>query len=536
MDIKRLIPAIAICLIIMLGWERLSVHMGWSPDRTQQQSQQTPAEDGAPQPTAAEPAALQEIPAFTPTPGRTVIIRTPLYEAGLYTGGGFLESFRLAQYTVGTGADEGASERVNLIGPLARSKASLGLLLDGKPTWTGAEWSADASDLRLDAGETGTVRLSAMMDGIALARELTFDADSYLIHEKITLTGAQERRARLGITVSAENLSFGASQYNETGVAWRVNDSRKEITDTDDLAKGMSASGMVQWAGVMSKYFMAAVTPIEGTDLGIRARYEDAVYRAVVEKPDVRIIPGQTFESSWNYWIGPKDRELIKNAPNDLASAIDMGWFGAIGTILLWLLNFFHSYVGNYGVAIILLTVLVKIILSPLSYKSYKSMERMKKLQPMVQKLREKHGDDRQALSRETMALYRTYKVNPAGGCLPMVVQIPVFFGLYQALLNALELRHATFIPTLPFTDMMWLADLSVKDPFYITPIVMGATMLLQQKLTPMGGDPMQAKIMMLMPIIFTFLFVNFPAGLVVYWLTNNVLSIAQQWWMLRKA
>jgi YidC/Oxa1 family membrane protein insertase len=157
-------------------------------------------------------------------------------------------------------------------------------------------------------------------------------------------------------------------------------------------------------------------------------------------------------------------------------------------------------------------------------------MDQMKKLQPMIQKLREKHGDDKKAMNQEMMQLYKTYKVNPAGGCLPMVVQIPVFFGLYRALLGAVELRHAGFIDFVPFTDIPWLADLSSKDPFYITPLLMGATMFAQQLMSPSTGDPTQRKMMLLMPVVFTFLFLQFPAGLVVYWLVNNLLSIAQQW------
>jgi YidC/Oxa1 family membrane protein insertase len=192
--------------------------------------------------------------------------------------------------------------------------------------------------------------------------------------------------------------------------------------------------------------------------------------------------------------------------------------------------------VHNYGVAVILLTVLIKLIFWPLSQKSYKSMDQMKRLQPMLTKLREKYADDKERLNQEVMQLYKTYKVNPAGGCLPMVVQIPVFFGLYKALLGSIELRHAPFISHVPFTDLVWMADLSVKDPYYVTPLIMGATMFIQQKMTPTGGDPMQAKIMLLMPVVFTFMFLNFPAGLVVYWLVNNVLSIGQQWWMMRKA
>jgi YidC/Oxa1 family membrane protein insertase len=203
---------------------------------------------------------------------------------------------------------------------------------------------------------------------------------------------------------------------------------------------------------------------------------------------------------------------------------------------LLKLLHLFHGFVGNWGLAIILLTIVIKIVFWPLSHKSYKSMNQMKKIQPLMAKVREQYKDDRQKMNEEMMRLYKTYKVNPAGGCLPMLLQIPVFLGLYQALLGAIELRHAPFIAHVPFTDLIWLADLSAKDPFYVTPVIMGATMFLQQKMTPSPGDPTQAKMMLFMPVIFTFLFLNFPAGLVVYWLVNNVLSIAQQWMMLRKA
>jgi YidC/Oxa1 family membrane protein insertase len=224
----------------------------------------------------------------------------------------------------------------------------------------------------------------------------------------------------------------------------------------------------------------------------------------------------------------------MSKVPGDLVKAVNFGWFDIIAKPLAIALDWFHQYVHNYGVAIILLTIVIKLLFWPLSHKSYKSMEQMKKLQPMMAKLREKYADDKEQLNKEMMQLYKTYNVNPAGGCVPMVLQIPVFFGLYKALLGTVALRHADFIHYLPFTDIVWLADLSAKDPLYITPIIMGATMFLQQKMTPSAGDPTQQKIMMFMPLIFTFLFLNFPAGLVVYWMVNNILSIAQQWMIHR--
>lgn len=541
MDTRNIIIAVVACVVIMLGWNQISVFMGWSPDpqvvEEQRQQQQALTDDGATQAQAPPVAeSLPPVQDFVPAPGRSLVISTPLYEAQLWSSGGFLESFKLRNFAVEAGSDPAAQENINMVGTRAQTKASLGILVDGRPTWTNAAWQVEGDDIYLAEGESGSIRLIGRVDDMTIVRELTFSADTYLISEKISISGDRERILRLGLTVSAENMSFGSVQYNATKSAWLIGGSLKEEADTDDLAKGMSVAGSIQWAGVMSSYFMSAVAPAEGGSYNLRVRYEDEVFRSVVEKPDVRVLPGHVAETEWNYWIGPKDRAMLDAAPNQLASCIDMGWFSFIAKPLLWLLNFFYGYVGNYGVAIILLTVLIKLILFPLSHKSYKSMNQMKKLQPMMQKIREKHAGDREAMSRETMALYKTYKVNPAGGCLPMLVQLPIFLGLYQALLNAIELRHASFIATLPFTDMVWLADLSSKDPYYITPVIMGLSMLLMQKLTPSGADPTQAKIMMIMPVVFTFLFINFPAGLVIYWLSNNVLSVAQQWWMLRKA
>jgi len=223
-----------------------------------------------------------------------------------------------------------------------------------------------------------------------------------------------------------------------------------------------------------------------------------------------------------------------------LDRAIDFGWFHFIARPLVSLLRFLHAFTGNYGLDIILLTLLVKLVFFPLSNKSYKSMSEMRKLQPQLEHLRVQYPDDRQQLNKEMMELYRRHKINPLGGCLPMVVQLPVFIGLYQAFMHAIELRQAPFFG--------WIQDLSQPDrlggialPFIEPPgipvltLLMGGTMFLQQAMTPVGGDPMQQKMMMFMPLIFTVMFVNFPSGLVLYWLVNNVLSIAQQYWYMKK-
>jgi YidC/Oxa1 family membrane protein insertase len=244
--------------------------------------------------------------------------------------------------------------------------------------------------------------------------------------------------------------------------------------------------------------------------------------------PQNIIPPGQSGSFSYSLYLGPKEYDLLKAQGVGLEDAIDFGsWMKWLAMPLLISIKFINNYVSNYGIAIIILTILIKIIFWPLGNKSYKSMKEMQKLQPKIAELREKYKNDKTKLSQETMALYKTHKVNPLGGCLPMIIQIPVFFGLYKALMYSIELRHAPFY--------WWIQDLSAKDPYYITPIIMGATMVIQQKMSPPMGDPMQAKLMMLMPVVFTFLFINFPSGLVIYWLFQNILSIGQQYYINKR-
>lgn len=264
-------------------------------------------------------------------------------------------------------------------------------------------------------------------------------------------------------------------------------------------------------------------------------RMQGSVYRVALEPKEVVVAPGQETTLEVSYWMGPKVRKMLAAVSDQLALSVDLGMFSIIAKGLLWLLEFFQQYTHNWGLSIIMLTIVIKAVFWPLTAKSYSSMEKMKKLQPMMASIREKYKDNKEAMNKEVMALYKTYGVNPASGCVPILVQLPVFFGLYQALLTSIELRHAPFITYLPGTDLIWLADLSAKDPYYITPIIMGITMFLQQRMSPPATDPTQQKIMMFLPIVFTALFLSFPSGLVVYWLVNNILSIAQQWRMGRR-
>ena len=538
MDNYRAIIAVVLCVAVYFGWNTLAEHMGWMPPvPVQQASVENPC--GAPR-KAPETAAAgltfedsKTTPNFTPAEGHDIKVDTPYYTAIFHSGGGILKEFSLKKYHTTLDPSSSPMQPVNLKSDVV---SPLGLLLNGSPTWSTGQWKSDSANLDLQSGQDGSIEFVGQVGDISVTRKFLFDADTYAFKEQVSLTPATTSgTARLGFTVGAVPIGGEDNKHDQTRVAYYTSkESFHEETSSSTLETGLAVKEDLFWGGVMSNYFLVAGAP-EDTQVSMKARLQDSVYRVAIEKPDVALTPGIASTYGFSYYIGPKEKVYLEAAPSHIAAALDYGWFTIFSRPLVWLLKFFYGYVHNYGLAIILLTVMIKIIFWPLSHKSYKSMEKMKQIQPMVAKLREKYADDKEKLNAETMQLYKTYKVNPAGGCLPIIVQIPVFFGLYRALLYSIELRHSSFITHLPFTDIVWLADLSAKDPLLITPLLMGATMLFQQWITPSAGDPTQAKIMMIMPIVFTFIFIDFPSGLVLYWLVNNVISIGQQWFMLRK-
>jgi YidC/Oxa1 family membrane protein insertase len=287
------------------------------------------------------------------------------------------------------------------------------------------------------------------------------------------------------------------------------------------------------WVAMLQHYFVGTWLPEKD---GNYRFYDQANKRAVrpeytlgfLDMDATTIAPGATAELGSRLYIGPKERDRLDAQDAErLALTVDFGWLTVIAEPLFWVMRKINSVVGNWGWTIILITILIKTMFLPLSAASYKSMAKMKKLSPRLKTLKERYGDDKQAFQQEMMKLYREEKVNPAGGCLPILVQIPVFIALYWVLLESVELRQAPWA--------FWIADLSSKDPFYILPVLMGGSMLVQQLLNPAPMDPMQQKIMMALPIVFTIFFLSFPAGLVLYWVVNNTLSIAQQWMISRR-
>lgn len=414
--------------------------------------------------------------------------------------------------------------------------APMGLTINSLPSWSVGAWAFEGQSGRLAPGEQTTLRFTTEVDNLRVVRELHISADTYKITEDLHLQSLnnQSRSVRIGFKAGTSAFK-SAGNYDQVSIAWLHGSSLSTNTKEDKLtSEGLEEKGDLKWGGVTNNFFMAAVALTDPTEAVLKARIQDGFWGAVLEET-VMLPPDGVSQVQASWWYGAKDRELLAKAEPLFEKAIDFGWFGFISRPLLTLLTFFYGYVGNWGVAIIMLTVLIRIVFFPLSQKSYKSMEKMKQLQPHIAKLKEKYGNDKEQMNREVMQLYKTYGANPAAGCLPILVQIPVFFGLYQALLKSIALRHAPFITHLPFTDIIWMADLSAADPLYISPILMGATMFLQQKMSPPVGDPMQQKVMMALPLVFTFMFLSFPVGLVVYWFFNNLLSIGQQWLMMRK-
>ena len=302
-------------------------------------------------------------------------------------------------------------------------------------------------------------------------------------------------------------------------------------------------NGKIQWVAFEDRYFMTSLIAKELNQSSMRIKIGERTLFNEYISSEVKIENNNSKKFNYAIFFGPKKQDLLEKLDFNLSHVINFGFFDFLAKPFLWFMNFIHSIIPNYGISIIILTILTKILLWPLGNKSYKSMNEMKRLQPLMQEIREKYKNDKAKMNQEMMGLYRTYKINPLGGCLPMILQIPVFLALYKMLYQAIELRHAPFI--------WWINDLSAPDrllhfnfsiplmqPPYGIPvltIIMGATMLLQQKMSPPPGDPAQAKMMMIMPIVFTFIFINFSSGLVLYWLVNNILSIGQQYYIKKK-
>ncbi len=401
-------------------------------------------------------------------------------------------------------------------------------------------YTAARSSYTLDAGEADlTVTLNTDVDGVALTKTFQFSADSYLVD--VALTAQNDTGNAIQAALFAQikrdakeppgeqSFSLGPQPY--LGGALTTAESRYEKIEFDDLAEEGPFRQQVEggWIAFLQHYFLSAwVADPEQTNQFYAQHRKDGNYVFGYVGPTQNVAAGSQGRWHSRFYAGPKDQERLQQISENLNLTVDYGFLWWLAVPLFGFLSWLHGVVGNWGVAIILLTFLVKLVLYPLSAAAYKSTANMRRVAPKMKKLQERYSDNRQKLQQEMMELYKKEGVNPLGGCLPMLLPMPIFLALYWVLYESVELRHAPF--------MLWIDDLAAMDPLFVLPLLMGVSMFFQMSLTPQMGDPMQQRMMKMMPVMFTVLFLFFPAGLVLYWLVNNVLSIAQQWWVIHQA
>jgi YidC/Oxa1 family membrane protein insertase len=472
-----------------------------------------------------EPAVPLSMPKSVSADAKEIKVETEFYTAVFSSIGGTIKHYELKAYKEKDGGNVVLLKEPGVIPPLGiGSKDDFNL--------AAANFSVAGSDLILNKNNpAGSLVFQYSGSGISVKRTYTFTNDTYRIDIKDEVSGAPE----YWITVGA---NFGVHDPKNatvhTGPVVLKGTDRMEF-DTKKLTEPTTLKGDIRWVAQEDKYFFASLVPLSPVQEAKVWQYADSPLTALKAKSGT---------NSFILFAGPKEYERLKTLNVGLEHIVDFGFFSIIAVPLFWVLKFFYNLIGNYGWAIILLTLITRIPFIPLINKSQKSMKKMQELQPRMAELREKYKKDPQKLQQEMMGLYKSHKVNPVGGCLPMLLQIPVFFALYKILLIAIELRSAPF--------MLWIQDLSAPDTLFghipaalpliggfavgPLPIVMGITMVIQQKMTPTSMDPAQNRIMMLMPVIFTFLFLNFASGLVIYWLMNNIFSIVQQIYVNKKA
>ena len=461
-----------------------------------------------------------------------VVVETDLYRAIFTNRGGVIKHWELKQYTKGVDKD---SPRIILFGPQKKEPAifPLEIFVEGEAEQVQQRflkglYRIEGQNLKLQGpNRKGQLSFLARGDvgGQVLIKRLTFYSDRYDVDVRIESEGFEK-----GYTLYV-GANFAITDWGTTTFVGFIGPTslidQKIIQDSPSSIKGeVVHQGKLAWTALQDKYFLAALIPQDAAGTIVARKLADQEVTVGVRHSPTT--PPQAY--TYRLYAGPKEYDRLRSYHLNLEETIDFGWFiygswsvvRIIAEPLFSVLRLFYDFTKNYGLAIILLTAGIKLLFVPLTHKSYVSMRGLQEIQPKVAALQKKYKDDRQKLQKELMELYRKHKVNPLGGCLPMVLQIPVFIALFNIFYTTIELRHAPFV--------LWIRDLSDKDPYYILPIIMGVSMVVQQKLQPTTMDPMQAKIMLFLPVLFTYFFLYFPSGLVLYWLVNNVLSILQQY------
>ncbi len=529
MDFQRLFLVVIFSFSALLLWD------GWQRyQHPELQTASAPAttkkEESVPTPTKIGNLADSNkvVGLATDTQGKKIIVKTDNLHVEINTIGGDIQRVELLQHK--------DAEDKNKPVVLLQQKtdhiyvAQTGLLGGGLPTHQ-TLFTLPAEEYRLAEGEnTLVVRLVAG----AVTKTLTFHRGSYLVDVgyEIENTGTQPLAASAYFQlVRDSSVPPGGSSlvptYTGPAIYTELEKFQKvEFSSIEKNKTGFPKTANNGWVAMLQHYFVAAWLPQGNVEREYYARpLGEQRFSVGTVMPVATIAPGQKGGISVPLYVGPASTNLDQVAPG-LGLTVDYGWLTIIAAPLFWLLTFIHAWVQNWGVAIIILTILIKLVFFPLSAASYRSMAKMRIVAPKLEKIKQQYGDDREKLNRAMMDLYKTEKINPLGGCLPVLIQIPVFIALYWAILSSVELRYAPFFG--------WITDLSVADPYYVLPAIMGISMLIQSRLNPTPPDPLQAKLMQIMPVVFSVVFFFFPAGLVLYSIVNNVLSIAQQWYITR--
>jgi YidC/Oxa1 family membrane protein insertase len=551
MENARLFAAIVLSMLVFVVWNHFFV----GKQEVEQPQKTSPAEQPvakAPELPATEQgvvpaAASPQVPGLQALqPARSITVNTPLYSVKISERGAEFKSFVLKNYRQSLGSDSPLYEMI----PPGMQGGTIRLGFAGRSVegLQGAVFTTDLESESVDIGH-GSKEVAFSWrspQGVVVEKKFVFSPETYMIGLNVTITNGSSQTVRDKLFLSLlKPVDEKGSRMGFEGPSALINNKVEEVK-VKKIKKQSVYDGKLTWVSIQNRYFMSAIMPDQAGEASMRLflHANDLLENQYVH-PELVIDPGSRHTFKYNLFLGPKSLKLLKKLDYNLDKAVNFGWFDFLAKPLVWIMDFLYEhFIANYGISIIILTILSKIVLWPLGNISYKSMAEMKKIQPEIAKLKEKYGDDKKKMNEEMMHLYKAYKVNPLGGCLPMLVQIPVFFALYRMLYGAIELRHAPFfgwITDLSAPDRLLRFDVAIPlmEPPYGIPvltIIMGATQLIQQKMSPPPGDPAQAKMMMLMPLVFTVIFINFSSGLVLYWLVNNVLSIAQQYYVSKKS
>ncbi|CAG0889461.1 unnamed protein product [Cyprideis torosa] len=544
MDTYRAFLAVLLSFVILLGYQYFFVKPEPAQVKIEQEQDVVPPSSAAG--SAAEPrdsgqqtvhSSPQEVNAsfqkIDIADASTIEVDTDLYSAVFSEAGGTIESFVLKKYKESSALDSPGKQLIENpkeIGyPLSFSWGS------GLPK--SMLYKASTPEVEFLDGKGQLVLTATTETGLEVEKIFTFSQDKYLIDLAVRVSNKSGQTLQGNAQLHQINVPFESkhalNRFLFNGPSVYQNGQLQEFKAKEFADGPKAVQGSFDWVAYEGNYFICAIIPGDGGSDSFSMTGNDQMVATRLSGGIDTLGPGQDKTYSYTLYYGPKKVSLLKDIGYNLDRSIDFGWFDIIARPTLGLLNFFHNYFHNYGIAIICVTIVFKLLFWPITQKGLKSMKNMQKLQPKMVKIKEKYKDDPQQMNREVMNLYKTYRVNPLGGCLPMVLQIPVFFALYKVLLLGIELRHAPF--------MLWINDLSAPDRLWIgfdipwlggipvLTLLMGASMFVQQKLSPTTADPTQARIMMFLPVVFTFMFVNFASGLVLYWFVNNLLSILQQ-------